>query len=254
MSLKKLMDLTGRVAIVTGGSRGLGLQIAEALGEMGARLAITARKAGELESAQAHLAAQGHEVLTLPSDLGKPEVPAQIVEAVMRRYGQIDILVNNAGATWGASAEDHPLEAWQKLVNLNLTGNFLLCQQVAKASMIPRRYGRIVNIASVAGKEGNPNAPAYSAAKAGLIALTKSMGKELAKSNVLVNCITPAVADTDILKQMSEAHVAYMLGKIPMGRFVQIGEIAAMAAWLASPECSFTTGGVFDITGGRSTY
>ncbi|MFN8704424.1 MAG: SDR family NAD(P)-dependent oxidoreductase, partial [Rhodospirillales bacterium] len=179
---------------------------------------------------------------------------AAAIAATVGALGGIDILVNNAGITGpNAPTWEYPVADWKRVIDVDLTGPFL-CSRAAIPVMLEGGWGRIVNIASVAGKEGNPNAPAYSAAKAGLIALTKSMGKELAKSNVLVNCITPAVADTDILKQMSEAHVAYMLGKIPMGRFVQIGEIAAMAAWLASPECSFTTGGVFDITGGRSTY
>jgi 3-oxoacyl-[acyl-carrier protein] reductase len=168
--------------------------------------------------------------------------------------GGIDILINNAGITGpNATTWDYPVADWKRVMDVDLTGPFLCCRAVVP-SMMKAGYGRIVNVASVAGKEGNPNAPAYSAAKAGLIALTKSLGKELAKTNVLVNCVTPAVADTDILKQMTEAHVAFMLSKIPMGRFVQTGEIAALVAWLASADCSFTTGGVFDITGGRSTY
>jgi 2-dehydro-3-deoxy-L-rhamnonate dehydrogenase (NAD+) len=179
---------------------------------------------------------------------------AAAVAATIGALGGIDILVNNAGITGpNATTWEYPVADWKRVIDVDLTGPFLCCRAVVPV-MLEGGSGRIVNIASVAGKEGNPNAPAYSAAKAGLIALTKSLGKELAKSNVMVNCITPAVADTDILKQMSEAHVAYMLGKIPMGRFVQIGEIAAMAAWLASADCSFTTGSVFDITGGRSTY
>jgi len=187
-------------------------------------------------------------------DVADEATIAAAIAATVGALGGIDILVNNAGITGpNAPTWEYPVADWKRVIDVDLTGPFL-CSRAAIPVMLEGGWGRIVNIASVAGKEGNPNAPAYSAAKAGLIALTKSMGKELAKSNVLVNCITPAVADTDILKQMSEAHVAYMLGKIPMGRFVQIGEIAAMAAWLASPECSFTTGGVFDITGGRSTY
>ena len=190
MSLKKLMDLSGRVAIVTGGSRGLGLQIAEALGEMGARLAITARKAGELEEARDHLAAQGVEAMMIASDLSRPETPAAIVEAVMQQHGKIDVLVNNAGATWGAAAEDHPLEAWQKLLNLNLTGNFLLCQAAGRASMIPRRYGRIVNIASVAGLGANPpqmeGTIAYNTTKGGLVNFTRALAAEWGKHNIKI--------------------------------------------------------------------
>ena len=254
MSLTKLMDLTGRVAIVTGGSRGLGLQIAEALGEMGAKLAITARKADELDQARAHLTALGIDVITVASDMGKPETPQMIVAAVMARHGAIDILVNNAGATWGAAAEDHSLEAWTKLVNVNLTGNFLLCQAVAKASMIPKKRGRIVNIASVAGKEGNPGAPAYSATKAGVIALTKSLGKELAKYDIGVNAVTPAVAKTTMALSQEPEFLKMILAKIPRGRMLELAEAASMICFLATAENSFTTGSVFDLSGGRATY
>ena len=156
MSVKKLLDLTGKVALVTGGSRGLGLQIAEALGEMGAKLAITARKADELEEARAHLATQRAEALPLVCDLSKPEAIEPMVKKLLEHYGKVDILVNNAGTSWGAPAEEHPLEAWQKLLDLNLTGTFLVTQAVGKRSMIPNRYGKIVNVASIAGLRGNP--------------------------------------------------------------------------------------------------
>jgi NAD(P)-dependent dehydrogenase (short-subunit alcohol dehydrogenase family) len=169
-------------------------------------------------------------------------------------HGRIDILVNNAGITGGnAPTWELPSAEWRRVVDINLIAPFLVASAVLPG-MVARGYGRVVNIASVAGKEGNPNASHYSASKAGLIALTKSLGKELAGKGVMVNCITPAAAKTELFEQMTEAQIAYMLGKIPMGRFVQVEEIAALAAWLMSEECSFSTGGVFDITGGRSTY
>jgi 3-oxoacyl-[acyl-carrier protein] reductase len=174
--------------------------------------------------------------------------------AVAGRHGRIDILVNNAGIT-GGNAKTWELEPaiWRKVIDVNLVAPFLVCHAIVP-KMLANGYGRIINIASVAGKEGNPNASHYSASKAGLIGLTKSLGKELAQSNILVNCITPAAAKTDIFHQMKPEFIQFMLSKIPMGRFVEVEEIAAMIAWLASEECSFTTGGVFDITGGRSTY
>jgi 3-oxoacyl-[acyl-carrier protein] reductase len=170
------------------------------------------------------------------------------------RHGKIDILVNNAGITGGnAPTWELPVEQWRRVVDVNLVGPMLTCSAVIPG-MIAAGYGRIVNIASVAGKEGNPNASHYSASKAGLIALTKSLGKELATKGVLVNAVTPAAAKTDIFLQMTEAQIAYMLSKIPMERFVQVEEIAALACWLATEECSFSTGAVFDVTGGRATY
>ena len=174
--------------------------------------------------------------------------------ATLARHGKIDILVNNAGITGGnAPTWELPVEQWRRVVDVNLVGPMLTCPAVLPG-MIAAGYGRVVNIASVAGKEGNPNASHYSASKAGLIALTKSLGKELAGKGVLVNAVTPAAAKTDIFLQMTEAQIDYMLSKIPMGRFVQVEEIAALACWLATEECSFSTGAVFDVTGGRSTY
>jgi 3-oxoacyl-[acyl-carrier protein] reductase len=247
------IDLGGKRAVVTGGARGIGLAIAERFLASGAKVALWDRDLSAIDAAAKRLAV-GDRLAGIVVDVAEEAAIAAAVSATAGAFGGIDILVNNAGITGpNAPTWEYPVADWKRVIDVDLTGPFL-CSRAAVPVMLEGGWGRVVNIASVAGKEGNPNAPAYSAAKAGLIALTKSMGKELAKSNVLVNCITPAVADTDILKQMSEAHVAYMLGKIPMGRFVQIGEIAAMAAWLASPECSFTTGGVFDITGGRSTY
>ena len=174
--------------------------------------------------------------------------------ATISAQGQIDVLVNNAGITGGNGVTwELPPEVWRQVLDVNLTGSFLTCRAIVP-HMIDRGYGRIVNIASIAGKEGNPNASHYSASKAGLIALTKSLAKELAPRNIVVNCVTPAAARTEIFSQMKQEHVDYMLSKIPMGRFLEVDEIAAMICWLASEECSFSTGAVFDISGGRATY
>jgi 3-oxoacyl-[acyl-carrier protein] reductase len=172
----------------------------------------------------------------------------------VKALGRVDVLVNNAGISGpNAATWEYPIDAWENVLSVNLTGTFLCCR-TAVPHMIANGYGRIVNIASVAGKEGNPNAPAYSASKAGVIALTKSLGKELAKSGITVNCVTPAAVRTAIFDQMSEEHVQYMLSKIPMGRFGAADEIAALVAWLCSEECSFSTGAAFDLSGGRATY
>jgi 3-oxoacyl-[acyl-carrier protein] reductase len=176
------------------------------------------------------------------------------LKKTLSELGKIDVLVNNAGvAGKNMPTVDYPIEEWERVLRINLTSQFLTCRAVAP-HMVKAKYGRIVNIASVAGKEGNPNAVAYSASKAGVISLTKSLGKELAQAGVLVNCVTPAAAKTAIFDQMTESHINYMLAKIPMGRFVEVGEIAALVCWLASADCSFSTGGVFDISGGRATY
>jgi 2-dehydro-3-deoxy-L-rhamnonate dehydrogenase (NAD+) len=247
------IDLEGKRAVITGGARGIGLAVAERFLASGAEVALWDRDPGAIDAAIKRLAAGKH-VHGVAVDVTDESNVATGVSATLGAMGGIDILVNNAGITGpNATTWEYPVADWKRVIDVDLNGPFL-CSRAIVPTMLKGGYGRIVNVASVAGKEGNPNAPAYSAAKAGLIALTKSLGKELAKSNVLVNCVTPAVADTDILKQMSEAHVAFMLGKIPMGRFVKIEEIAALVAWLASADCSFTTGGVFDITGGRSTY
>jgi len=196
----------------------------------------------------------GDRLVTCLADVSsQPSIEAAFA-TTLAAFGKVDILVNNAGITgpnlktWEYSAED-----FRKVIDVDLTGVFIGCKVVVP-HLVANGYGRIVNVASVAGKEGNPNAPAYSAAKAGVIGLTKSLGKELAKTGVLCNCITPAAAKTDIFKQMTDEHIGFMLSKIPMGRFVEVAEIAALVAWLSSDECSFTTGSVFDITGGRSTY
>jgi len=226
------LDFAGRHAIVTGGVVGIGAAIAKRLQASGAKVTIW-----DLD--------------------GSPRVdvsdPASISSA-LEKMAKVDVLVNNAGiAGKNVPTVDYPIEEWERVLRTNLTSQFLCCRAVAPR-MVKAGYGRIVNIASVAGKEGNPNAVAYSASKAGVISLTKSLGKELAQTGVLVNCVTPAAAKTAIFDQMTKQHIDYMLSKIPMGRFVEVDEIAALVCWLASEDCSFSTGGVFDISGGRATY
>jgi 3-oxoacyl-[acyl-carrier protein] reductase len=230
------LDFKGRTAIVTGGSQGIGAAIVKRLQASGARVAVW-----DLDGAQ-------------KVDVADPASVADATGRTLAEFGRIDVLVNNAGiAGMNKPTVDYPIEEWEKVLRVNLTSQFLCCRAVAP-HMVKAKYGRIVNIASVAGKEGNPNAVAYSASKAGVISLTKSLGKELAQTGVLVNCITPAAAKTAIFEQMTEQHIQYMLSKIPMNRFVNVDEIAALAGWLASEDCSFSTGGVFDISGGRATY
>ena len=245
------IDLNKRVAVVTGGAQGIGLAIVERMLASGASVRIWDRDQGLLQKTLATLSGpvSGEAV-----DVAEEKSVAQGTAAAIAALGKIDILVNNAGIA-GANAPtvDYPVDEWDRVLRVNLTGQFLCCRAIAP-HMVKQKYGRIVNIASVAGKEGNPNAVAYSASKAGVISLTKSLGKELAKDGVSVNCITPAAAKTAIFDQMTEQHINYMLSKIPMGRFVQVEEIAALACWLASEDCSFSTGGVFDISGGRATY
>jgi 3-oxoacyl-[acyl-carrier protein] reductase len=248
------IDLAGRVAVVTGGARGIGRAAAEHALASGAAVALWDLDAAKLEETRAALASRG-KVSTQAVDLTDEAAVAAATRATLAAHdGRIDILVNNAGITGGNAPtwEIAPVE-WRRVVEVNLIAPYLVSRAVVP-EMIRAGYGRVVNIASVAGKEGNPNASHYSASKAGLIGLTKSMAKELAGKGVLVNCVTPAAAKTDIFKQMTEAQIAYMLSKIPMGRFVQVEEIAALVCWLASEDCSFSTGGVFDITGGRATY
>ena len=245
------IDLKQRAAIVTGGAQGIGLAIVKRMLASGASVRIWDRDQKLLQQTLSGLsgAVSGDAV-----DVADEQSVAQGTAAALAALGKVDILVNNAGIA-GANAPtvDYPVDEWERVIRINLTGQFLTCRAVAP-HMIKQKYGRIVNIASVAGKEGNPNAVAYSASKAGVISLTKSLGKELATSGISVNCITPAAAKTAIFDQMTEQHINYMLSKIPMGRFVQVEEIAAMACWLASEDCSFSTAAVFDITGGRATY
>ncbi|OGA62679.1 MAG: 3-oxoacyl-ACP reductase [Betaproteobacteria bacterium RIFCSPLOWO2_12_FULL_65_14] len=230
------LDFAGRTAIVTGGAQGIGAAIVERLRASGARVQIW-----DLDGS--------------PSvDVSDPASVETAARNSLKELGKLDVLVNNAGiAGLNRPTVDYPVEEWERVLRVNLTSQFLCCRAIAP-HMVRAGYGRIVNIASVAGKEGNPNASAYSASKAGVISLTKSLGKELALSGVLVNCVTPAAAKTAIFEQMTESHVQYMLSKIPMNRFVLVDEIAALVCWLASEDCSFSTGGVFDISGGRATY
>ena len=247
------IDLNQRVAVITGGAQGIGLAIAQRLINSGASVMLWDLDATKLKEAQAALQSQG-KVWTHTVNLTDEQQVQAATQATLQACGQIDILVNNAGITGGdAPTWEWSPTAWRQVIDVNLIAPFLTCHAVVP-HMITRKWGRIINIASVAGKEGNPNASHYSASKAGVIALTKSLGKELATQGVLVNAVAPAVAKTAMFAQMTEQHIAYMLGKIPMGRFVEVNEIAAMVAWLASEDCSFTTGAVFDITGGRSTY
>ena len=230
------LDFKGRSAVVTGGMQGIGAAIVKRLEASGAKVAVW-----DLD----------HPDRTDVADPGSVE---KAVERTLKQLGRIDVLVNNAGiAGMNRPTVEYPIDEWERVLRVNLTSQFLTCRAVAP-HMVKAKYGRIVNIASIAGKEGNPNAVAYSASKAGVISLTKSLGKELAQAGVLVNCVTPAAAKTAIFDQMTEQHINYMLSKIPMNRFVIVDEVAALVCWLASEDCSFSTGGVFDISGGRATY
>jgi gluconate 5-dehydrogenase len=256
MSVRALFDLKGRIALVTGGSRGLGLQVAAGLGEMGARVAITARKADELEAARAQLARERVEALPLACDLSKPEAIEPLVDAVLAKYGQIDILVNNAGATWGAPAEEHPLEAWQKLVNLNLTAAFLACQAVGKKSMIPRRYGRIVNMASIAGLRGNlPDklrTIAYNTTKGGLVNFTRALAGEWGQYGITVNAIAPGFFPSKMTKGSLERITDQVIEGTPLRRLGGDEDLKGLAVLLASDASQHITGQIVAVDGGAS--
>jgi len=247
------IDLHGRVAVVTGGAQGIGFAVAERLLASGAALALWDADAARLDAARRSLQGRGS-VSTCSVELTDEPAVAAATDDTLRAHGRIDILVNNAGIT-GGNAPTWALEpaVWRRVIDVNLVAPYLVCRAVVP-HMLRAGYGRIVNVASVAGKEGNPNASHYSASKAGLIALTKSLGKELATTGVLVNAVAPAAAQTALFDSMTPQHIEFMRSKIPMGRFVRVQEVAAMVAWLASEECSFSTGAVFDLSGGRATY
>ncbi|MBX9824963.1 MAG: SDR family oxidoreductase [Xanthobacteraceae bacterium] len=244
------INLAARYAIVTGGASGLGYAIAERFLLSGAKVAIWDR---DFKAAMAAAQRLGS-ATPVEADVGNANSVAAALATTLRVFPAIDILVNNAGITGlNAKTWDYPEAAWEDVIRINLHGVFYVSKAVVPV-MRAANYGRIVNVASVAGKDGNPNAPAYSASKAGVIALTKSLGKELADTQIRVNCVTPAAVETPLFSQMSREHIDFMLSKIPLGRFGKPEEIAALTAWLASEECSFSTGAVFDLSGGRSTY
>jgi 3-oxoacyl-[acyl-carrier protein] reductase len=247
------IDLAGRFAVVTGGAQGIGRAITERFLDSGASVAIWDRDVALGQKTADELKNRG-KVAAIAVDVTRLSDVERARDDTVTAFGRIDILVNNAGiAGKNATTWDYPAEEWAQVMRVNLDGPFYCCRTIAPV-MIAQGYGRIVNIASIAGKEGNPNASAYSVSKAGVIALTKSLGKELAGHDVAVNCITPAAARTAIFDQMKQEHIDYMLSKIPRARFVKVEEIAALAAWCASADNSFTTGAVFDISGGRATY
>jgi 3-oxoacyl-[acyl-carrier protein] reductase len=247
------IDLLGRTAVVTGGARGIGFAVAQRFLKSGARVALWDMDAAGLDAAVAELQplgpVSGHVV-----ELTDEAAVQKATRDTIAKHGGLDIAVNCAGITGGnGTTWELDPKVWREVIEVNLIAPYLVCRAVVP-HMLASGYGRIVNIASIAGKEGNPNASHYSTSKAGLIGLTKSLGKELATKNIMVNCITPATTQTPQLAQMTQAHIDYMFSKIPMGRFAQPEEVAAMVAWLSSEDCSFTTGAVFDISGGRAVY
>ena len=245
------LDLQGRHAVITGGAVGLGLAIAQRMLASGAQVTLWDRNAQALEDARSRL---GDGVATVLVDVADHASVVAAVGQTRALRDSVDILVNSAGIT-GPNVKlwDYPPEDWVQVQQVNLNGLFFCCREIVPL-MRERNYGRIVNIASVAGKDGNPNASAYSASKAAVIGLTKSLGKELADTGIRVNCVTPAAVKTAIFDQMSAEHIAFMLSKIPMGRFGTPEEVAAMVAWLSTEDCAFSTGAVFDLSGGRSSY
>ena len=239
-----------RTAIVTGGARGIGLACAEKIASGGGRVALWDRDMVRARQSAASLKC----AIAVEVDVADEASIAKALAATEAELAPPDILIASAGITGpNATVASYPVDAWKQVIDINLTGVFL-CNRAVAGGMAQRGYGRIVNIASVAGKEGNPNASAYSASKAGVIGLTKSLGKELATTGVLVNCVAPAVVKTELFSQMTEQHIQYMLSKIPMNRFGEVGEVAEMVAWLASDLCTFATGATFDLSGGRATY
>jgi 3-oxoacyl-[acyl-carrier protein] reductase len=247
------IDLKRRKAVVTGGAQGIGFSIASRLIASGATLSLWDRDEALLNRAQTELSVRG-EVSTEVVDVASAESVRRATTSALEKHGRIDILIANAGiAGPNLKSWEYPLDTWKQVIDINLTGVFLCCRAVIPY-LLEQDYGRIVNVASIAGKEGNANASAYSASKAGVIAFTKSLGKETANKNIAVNCITPAAARTRLFDQMSQEHIDFMLSRIPRGRFLEVDEVSAMVAWLVSEENSFTTGAVFDLSGGRATY
>jgi len=243
------IDLNNKVAIVTGGAQGFGLSMVERFSSSGATVVIWDKDKELLDSLKL-----GEKISSIVTDVTSYDSVVSSTNETLSKHNKIDILVNNAGIagpsfkTW-----EYPIDQWHSVIDIDLTGLFYCCRAIVP-HMIEKNYGRIVNIASIAGKEGNPNAMPYSAAKSGVIALTKSLGKELANKNIAVNCVTPAAAKTRIFDQISQEHIDYMLSKIPRNRFLKVEELASMVSWLVSEENSYTTGAVFDLSGGRATY
>jgi 3-oxoacyl-[acyl-carrier protein] reductase len=246
-----VLDLNGRNAVVTGGGAGIGLAIAQRLVASGARMSLWDRDSRALEEAAKPLGRRTH---TAVLDVCDEAQVKKAFEDTVTALGRVDILVCSAGITGpNTTVAEYPLADWKQVLDINLTGVFL-CNRAFVPHMTKNDYGRIVNIASIAGKEGNPNASAYSASKAGVISLTKSLGKELAKTGIRVNCVTPAAVKTGMFSQMTQQHIDFMLSKIPMGRFGEVQEIASLVSWLCTEDCSFSTGAVFDLSGGRAVY
>jgi NAD(P)-dependent dehydrogenase (short-subunit alcohol dehydrogenase family) len=257
MSLKKLLDLSGKVALVTGGSRGLGLQAAEALGELGARVAITARKAAELDLAVKHLASLGVEAMAVPVDLGRRENIPGAVDAVAARFGTVDILVNNAGTTWGAPAEDHPAEAWDKVMRLNVDAMFFLSQEVGRRFMIPRRSGKIVNVASVAGLNGNPpgmTTIAYNTSKGAAVNLTRALAAEWGRYDINVNAVCPGFFPTRMTHGLLGVIGDAVLASTPLGRLGGDEDLKGAVAFLATEASRHVTGQCLVVDGGASLW
>ena len=256
MGVKDLLDLKGRCALVTGGSRGLGLQIAEALGEMGASLAMTARKKEELDSATQHLKKLGVDAIPYVCDMGRPEAIAPLAGEVLQKFGKIDILVNNAGATWGARAEEHPFDAWQKVVNVNLNGMFLITQAIAKGSMIPRRYGRIINNASVAGLMATDphimRGLAYHATKGGVVNFTRALAAEWGEYGITVNAICPGFFPSKMSKGVLDTASQYIIDHTPLRRLGNEEDLKGLAVLLASEASRHITGQAIAVDGGAS--
>ena len=256
MNVRQLLDLSGRVALVTGGSRGLGLQIAEALGEMGAAVAISARKPDELQQAKERLAARAIKCEAFVCDIGKREQVAPLADAVLARFGKVDVLVNNAGATWGAPAEDHPLEAWDKLVNVNLTGPFLLTQAIGKRSMIPARWGRVINVASIAGLMGQDprivRTIAYNATKGGLVNFTRALAAEWGQHGITVNAICPGFFPSKMTRATLDSVAQLILATTPNRRLGNDEDLKGLAVLLASEASRHITGQAIAVDGGAT--